>query len=37
MKSPATVKRSTKFKEKVQKAFEMNKTLPEPRAEKDNL
>ncbi len=35
MKSPSTVKRSTKFKEKVLKEFEKNAALSEPRPEKD--
>lgn len=35
MKSPATVKRSTKFKEKVREEFEKNAALPEPRPEND--
>jgi len=35
MKSPSTVKRSTKFKEMVQAELEKNAALPEPRPEKD--
>jgi len=35
MKSPATVKKSTKFKEKVREEFEKNAVLSEPRSEKD--
>ena len=35
LKSPLTVKRSTKFKETVQAELEKNAALPEPRPEKD--
>jgi len=35
MKSPSTVRRSTKFKEKVRQALEENAALPDPRQEKD--